>query len=165
MDNNKTNSTSAKKIIYAKGRKINKHYKSKLIKSILLTTTIILILALGILKVNNSIVKAQGIQLNSTNTNTLNNPLKASEPTINSNKHHVEEVITVVVNSIYDPLTNKYLNSCKTEDDEIYNFYSNKPLLDTWQVLIIDTKGNKDLSDDEVINSYNLDDYQFSNDN
>jgi len=72
------------------------------------------------------------------------------------------EVITYVTNSLYNPLSNKYINYCKTEDDEIYTFYSDQSLFNKWLVLIIDTKGNSNIKDDEVINSYNLDDYIFS---
>jgi len=126
-------------------------------KKLIITVNIMLAIFTLIAFSDMNVNKPYAAEISNNNTN-INTNIVIKTAT----KHSVIEVITLVQNSIYNPLNNQWINNCMNEDGDVYRFYSDRNLNGTWQVLIIDTKGNADIQDDEIINTYNLDYYTFN---
>lgn len=77
-------------------------------------------------------------------------------------KHHAIEEITYCISStgLDDGL---YISTLINENDIEYIIYSEENLTEKWFVLIIDNKANDNVYDNEVLDMYDLDSYDFNN--
>jgi hypothetical protein len=55
-----------------------------------------------------------------------------------------------------------YLSTLQDENGDQYNIYSDDNIINKWFVCIVDTMNTKDIEDDEIIDTYLLDEYVFA---
>jgi hypothetical protein len=58
--------------------------------------------------------------------------------------------------------SNVYLSTLQDENGDQYNIYSDDNLINQWFVCVVDTMNTKDIEDDDIIDTYLLDEYVFA---
>jgi hypothetical protein len=115
-------------------------------------------------------------------SNTLNIHAQEQQTTLNNTvintkvKHSIKESIMYCTDSqllklsdipkedkqLFNITNDVYLSTLQDENGEQYFIYSDDNIKEEWFVCTIDTLGTDTIEDDEIINTYLLDDYIFS---
>jgi hypothetical protein len=125
--------------------------------------TLIILIAILLSNTINIHAQEQQTTLNNTSANTIQ-------------KHSIKESIMYCTDSQLLKLSDiskedkqslnitsdVYLSTLQDENGDQYNIYSDDNLINQWFVCIIDTMNTKDIEDDEIIDTYLLDEYVFS---